>query len=68
MEDGDIKHVFETVTDQLVEEWKTTFDPTERDNLWRTVRAVQLLQQNMAGLTSEARLSNHAITQIRRIK
>ncbi len=65
MADGDIKAVFETVTEQLIEEWKSADDANERDNLWRSVKAVERLEQALASLTSEARLSSDSLSKLK---
>lgn len=68
MQTGEIDEAFDAIEAQTVESWKVTFDPLERDNLWRLSQVIRLLRQNLNSLTSELRLPSETMTAIRRIK
>ena len=56
LENDDVKDAFATIEAELTEEWKNTFDANERENLWRTIRVMGMLQSRL-GSWSHADLS-----------
>lgn len=42
--DTNVQDAFASIEADLVEEWKRTFDPHERDNIWRSVQVMEKLK------------------------
>ena len=63
LEDAPVMESLDTIEAQFVTEWKSCQDGHERDNLWRTVRIIGMLKQQMRSIASGA-----SVTSIRRIK
>lgn len=53
MEDGDLKAAFQSVIDTHTEKWIAAECANERNDLWHIVKAVRLVQQEIATLSSE---------------
>jgi hypothetical protein len=62
LEDPNVQDAFATIEGDLVAEWKRTFDPAERENLWRAINVIDRLK---AWMTSSA---SHDLTALRRAK
>jgi hypothetical protein len=65
IEDGVLGETLDAIEAQFTAEWKTTFAADERDNLWRSVRVVQLLRQHMASIAGGER---DGLAAIKRLK
>lgn len=62
LEDPNIKDALASIEDDLVAEWRKTFDAQERDNLWRAVQIMDRLKTWMLSAAS------HDLTALRRTK
>lgn len=62
LDDPTVQEAFASIEADLMDEWKRTFDPQERDNLWRAVNIIERLK---AWMTSAA---SHDLTALRRAK
>ena len=62
LEDPNIKDALASIEDDLIDEWRKTFDAQERDNLWRAVQIMDRLKTWMLSAAS------HDLTALRRTK
>lgn len=67
MEDGELGEAFDKIERDFSEAWKTTFDATERDNLWRAVQVVKKVREHFTIAISDGRVANHRIAEIKRV-
>lgn len=52
LDDNDIKAGFTEMEAELMRDWKSCFDPNERENLWRAVQGLERLQTWMRSAAS----------------
>lgn len=62
LEDPNVQDAFASIEGDLIAEWKRTFEPSERENLWRAINVIDRLK---AWMTSSA---SHDLTALRRAK
>lgn len=65
LEDGVIRETLDAVEAQFMSEWKATFSAEERENIWRTVRVIQLMRSHMASIAAGEHRGMSAIKQIK---
>lgn len=65
MEDGILSECLSSVENQFMNEWKVTFSSEERENIWRTIRVIQLMRSHMASIVAGER---DGIAAIKRLK
>lgn len=52
LDDEDIKNGLASIEAEIVEEWRRTQDPHERENLWRAINIMERLVQWMRSAAS----------------
>ena len=55
MEDGELKEVFADTREDLIDAWRATFDAQQREQLWHTVRALDLLESRFVQIAADGR-------------
>lgn len=65
LEDGVLSDCLSDVETQFMAEWKTTFSAEERENIWRTIRVIQLMRSHMASIVAGERDGISAIKRVR---
>jgi hypothetical protein len=60
LDDPNIKDAFASIEADISEEWRRTFDPAERENLWRAINIMDRLKTWL--------VSNSSLTEIKRAK
>jgi len=66
LEDGELGAAFDEVKADLIAEWERTFDPAEREALWRAVNSLSLVRARLASFMSGAARSDGAMAAVRR--
>jgi hypothetical protein len=62
LDDPNVKDAFASIESDIMGEWRRTFDPAERENLWRAINIMDRLQTwLLSGATSD-------LTALRRAK
>ncbi len=64
----DIRAGLDEIERTYADEWARSFDPAERDNLWRAVQVVRKLKAHFGEIVSSGTVSSHQLTEIRRLK
>lgn len=64
----DFRAAIDAVEEQYASEWADTFDPAERDNLWRAVRVCRKMKEHFGSLVSAGTLASHQLTELRKLK
>jgi len=64
----DFHAAIDAVEAQYAASWADTFDPAERDNLWRAVRVCRKMKEHFGSLVGSGTLASHQITELRRLK
>lgn len=63
----DFHEAIDAVAAQYAEAWQTTFDPTERENLWRAVQVCRKMKEHFGSLVSDGALATHKLTELKRL-
>lgn len=53
---------------QYADAWATTFDTSERENLWRAVQVVRKLQSHFGEIVSSGAVASRQLAEIKRLK
>jgi hypothetical protein len=64
---SDFHDAIDAVSAQYAEEWQTTFDPAERENLWRGVQVCRKMKEHFGALVSAGTLASHQLSELRRL-
>jgi len=62
LDDPSIQDALASIEGDLITEWRSTFDPAERDNLWRALNIIERLKVWMTSAAS------HDLTALKRLK
>lgn len=63
----DFHAAIDAVEAQYASAWADTFDPAERENLWRAVRVCRKMKEHFGGIVSDGKLASHQLTGLRRL-
>lgn len=66
MQGGEIEESLSNIEAQLSDEWKRTFDPAQRENLWRTVRVLELLRADIGQIMGDGKMAQHQLSALKR--
>ena len=64
---GDFHDAIDAVEAQYAQAWADTFDPSERDNLWRAVRVCRKMKEHFGSLVSDGTLATHQLQELKRL-
>ena len=64
----DFHAAIDAVEVQYASAWCDTFDPAERENLWRAVRVCRKMKEHFGSLVSDGTLATHQLAELRRLK
>ena len=63
----DFHSAIDAVEAQYASAWADTFDPQERENLWRAVRVCRKVKEHFGSLVSDGRLATHQLSELKRL-
>ena len=64
----DFHAAIDAVAAQYADAWATTFDPAERENLWRGVQVCRKMKEHFGSLVSGGTLATHQLSELKRLK
>lgn len=64
----DFHAAIDAVEAQYAGAWADTFDPAERDNLWRAVRVCRKMKEHFGQLAGDGQVASHQLTELKRLK
>ena len=64
----DFHEAIDAVEAQYASAWCDTFDPAERENLWRAVRVCRKMKEHFGSLVGDGVLATHQLAELRRLK
>lgn len=63
-----LHEAIDAVEAQYSSAWCDTFDPAERENLWRAVRVCRKMKEHFGSLVSDGTLATHQLSELKRLK
>lgn len=63
----DFHEAIDAVEAQYASAWADTFDPAERDNLWRAVRVCRKMKEHFGSLASAGAVATHQLAELKRL-
>ena len=64
---SDFHDAIDAVEAQYAQAWAETFDPEQRDNLWRAVRVCRKMKEHFGSLVSDGQVASHQLAELRRL-
>jgi len=62
-----LQEAIDAVEAQYASAWADTFDPAERENLWRAVRVCRKMKEHFGGIVSTGPMATHQLSEIKRL-
>lgn len=65
---SDFQAAINAVETQYSSAWADTFDPAERENLWRAVRVCRKMKEHFGAIVSDGKVASHQLTELKRLR
>ena len=64
----DIMEGLDSIERQYADDWAQTFDPAQRENLWRAVQVVRKLKGQFGEIVSSGAVSSRQLSELKRLR